>query len=110
VTTDLPAIIPNLRLFQVNINFHGELDNDSIKKTFDKGLRWIQYMPNCWFVLSSSELDRWYARLYPLLGDRDTLMITEVDPETLQCWIQMSTIEWLTDARDQMRKSRGSGS
>ena len=108
MTTDLPTTIPNLRLYQVNIYFHGELDHDAIKKTFDKGIGWIHYMPNCWFVLSSSDMERWYARLFPLLGDRDTLMISEVDPETIQCWIQNSTISWLTDARDQIRQSRNS--
>ncbi len=88
--------------------FHGELDEEAIKKAFDKGIRWIKYMPNCWFVLSSSELGRWYARLFPLLGDRDTLMIAETDPETLQCWIQKSTIKWLEEAMNQIIRSKGS--
>jgi hypothetical protein len=103
VTTNLPAI-HNLRLYQINLYFHGELDDDAIKKTFDKAIRWVQYMPNCWFVLSSSDIGRWYARLYPLLGDRDTLMISEVNPDTIQCWIQKSTISWLSDASDQIRQ------
>lgn len=107
MTTELPAI-PHLRLYQININFRGERDNDALEKAFGKGIRWIPYMPNCWFVLSSSDEQRWYARLWPLLGDRDTLMISEVDPETIQCWIQQSIIAWLTEARDQIRKSRGS--
>jgi len=106
VTTNLPAI-PQLRLYQVNIRFHGEPDYEELTRAFDKGIRWTNYMPNCWLVLSSSDSERWYARLYPLLGDRDTLMICEVDPETILCWIQRNVITWLTEARDQIRKSRG---
>jgi len=64
-------------------------------------------MPNCWFVLSSSDAERWYARLWPLLGDHDTLMISEVEPTNIQCWIQNPIIEWLKAARDQIVKSRG---
>ena len=102
---NLPAV-PNLRLYQISMYFHGEPDADALKKVLDKGIRWIQYMPSCWFVLTSSDANRWYARLWPLLGNRDTMLICEVDPESIMCWIQQGVISWVTAARDEIRKSR----
>ena len=105
MTTNLPAV-PNLRLYQINMYFHGEPDADALKKVLDKGIRWIQYMPYCWFVLSSSDAERWYARLWPLLGDRDTMLICEVNSESVTCWIQQWVINWLAEAKEQIRESR----
>lgn len=105
MTTSLPAI-PNLRLYQINIFFREQPDSDAIRKAFEKGIRSIQYMPHSWLVLSSSDAARWYARLWPLLADGDTMLICQVDPANIHCWIQKRVIDWLEEARGQIRKSR----
>jgi hypothetical protein len=104
VTANLPAI-PNLALFQITIDFHGDFDLAELEKILNKSIRWIKCMPNSWLVLSSSHADRWWARLHPLLGDTDTMLICEVDSETIQCWIQKWKIDWMTEAREQIRKT-----
>lgn len=105
MSTNVPAI-SNLRLLHISIDFHGELDTEAIKKTFAKAIDWIYYMPNCWLVLTSSDLDRWYARLMPLLGDLDSMLIYEVKPEALQGWIGKWIIEWIEKAQDRIAKSK----
>jgi hypothetical protein len=104
VTTNLPAI-PNLTLFQISIDFRSDFDMDEVEKVLRKSIRWINCMPNSWLVLSSSNADRWWARLHPLLGDTDTMLICEVNPDTIQCWIQKWKIDWMNEARDQIRRS-----
>lgn len=106
MSTNLPAVIRNLKLFHVSIDFRGEVDNEGLQKTLDKAIRWIQCMPNAWLVLSSSNAERWWARLYPLLGDADTMLILEVVPETMQCWIQQWKIDWMSEATKQIKESR----
>lgn len=106
MTTNLPAI-PNLKLFQISIDFQGDADLEGLEKVLNKSIRWIESMPNSWLVLSSSNADRWWARLHPLLGDNDTMLICEIDPDTIQCWLQQWKIEWMTEARKQIRQSHG---
>ena len=93
-------------MFQISMNFHRELDTESIKQAFNKSIDWIHYMPNCWFVLTTSAAERWYERLFPLLGDTDTLVITEVDPANITCWIQNWVIDWLHKSQERIEKSR----
>jgi len=104
VSTNVPAVT-NLRLVHISIYFHRELDTEAIKKSFGKAIDWIHYMPNCWLVLTSSDPDRWYARLAPLLGDEDTLLICEIRAETVTGWIGKWIIEWIEKARDRISKS-----
>lgn len=62
-------------------------------------------MPNCWFVLTSSDVDRWYARLYPLLADNDVLLICEVKPGDISGWIAKWVIDWIAGAKERILKS-----
>jgi hypothetical protein len=105
VSSNLPAVT-NLRLLHISIDFHGELDTEAIKKTFGKAIDWIYYMPNCWLVLTSSDPDRWYARLQPLLADLDTMLIYEVKPEALSGWLAGWIVEWIDKAQQRILKSK----
>jgi hypothetical protein len=105
VSSNLP-VIRNLHLFHISITFHGELDTENIQKTFSKAIDWNHYMANCWLVLTNSDAERWYARLNPLLGDRDTIMICEVLPETVSGWMPRWFIDWITQARERIEKSK----
>jgi len=105
VSSNVPAIT-NRRLLHISIDFHGELNTEAIKKTFSKAIDWIYYMPNCWLVLTTSSPDRWYARLMPLLGDLDTMLIYEVKPEALSGWVGQWIIEWIDRAQQQIAKSK----
>jgi hypothetical protein len=105
VSSNLPAI-PNLRLFHISINFHGELDTENVQKAFSKAIDWIHYMPNCWLVLTNSDAKRWHARLAPLLGDTDTMLICQVQPDTIAGWIQNWIIKWIKESTERISKSQ----
>ena len=95
-----------LRLVHISINFQREHDTEAIKKTFGKAIDWIYYMPNCWLVLTSSSTERWYARLLPLLGDDDTMLISEVRPNDLCGWLGRWVIDWIDKAQEKITKSK----
>ena len=101
--TSKQSAATNLRIFQINIHFHDEPDPEALKKTFDKAINWIRYMPNCWLVLTSSDARRWYGRLSPLLGDSDTMLITEIDPDAISAWIQPWIIDWIDKSKKRMQ-------
>lgn len=105
---NLPALpdLPNLRLFHITIHFHKELDTEGLKKAFEKALDWIHYMPNCWMVLTSSDEQRWYGRLMPLLGDADTMLICQVDPKKIYGWMERWVIDWINQSQERIEKSR----
>ena len=105
MSSNLPAVT-SLRLIHISINFGSEHDTEEIKKTFSKAVDWIYYMPNCWLVLTTSDTGRWYARLLPLLGDLDTMLICEVKPEEITGWIGRWIIDWVQKSQDRIFKSQ----
>jgi hypothetical protein len=105
VSSNLPAI-RGLRLYQVSIYFEREPDTAAVQNIFRKAIAAISYMPGCWLVLTNSDAQRWYARLMPLLGDGDAMVICEVHPSTISGWIQESVVDWIIQARERIAKSQ----
>jgi hypothetical protein len=106
VSSNVPAIVRDLRLIHITISFGGESDTEALKKVFSKAVDWIYYMPNCWLVLTTSDINRWYARLQPLLGDLDIMLIAEIKPEEISGWIGRWVIDWVEKSQDRISKSQ----
>jgi len=62
---------------------------------FNKAIDWIRYAPNCWIVWTSSSPETWYGRLKPLLGEKDSLFIVEINVAERQGWLSRSIWDWL---------------
>jgi hypothetical protein len=98
VSDNLPAVT-NLRLLHITLNLFRAVEEEELEKTFNKAIDYAHYAPNCWLVLTSSNVERWQGRLMPLLGDNDTLLICEVQPASIHGWIQNWIIEWIVKSK-----------
>lgn len=105
MSSNLPALT-NLRLIHIAINFGGEPDTEELKKIFSKAVDWIYYLPNCWLVLTTRDVGHWYARLQPLIGDLDVMVIAEVKPDEISGWIGRFVIDWIKKSQDRITKSK----
>jgi hypothetical protein len=62
----------------LHISFHfdkGGSKIEELKPEFNKALDWYRYAPNCWVVWTTTNAEGWYARLKPLLTDKDSMLV-----------------------------------
>jgi hypothetical protein len=67
------------KFLHIAINFsRSESSVDDIQPVLNKAVDWVRYAPNCWVVLTTSDLIVWYQRLKGVLHDNDTFFVTEL--------------------------------
>ena len=85
-----------------------EGDEEAIKQTFEKALDWIQYSPGCFIVKTTSDVQKWYARLDKVLGHDYQYFICEINLSRRQGWLSKSVWEWIrkqTPAKNSVSQS-----
>lgn len=88
------------RFFQITLSFVTERPPEKIlERAFDRALDWFKYAPNCWIVWTTSDAEKWYERLRPLIGDADSLFIVALDIEERQGWMPQRFWDWLRKKR-----------
>jgi len=81
--------------YHISLDLRSEVDEVALAKRLDLALDWIQYMPTCWIVRTTSDAGKWYSRLKPLLGKRGHLFICRLDISQRQGWLPKSVWEWI---------------
>lgn len=87
------------QLLHISFDFKGTVDREALKKKFDLAIDWVQYLPCCWIVYTTSSPQKWYARLKPLLGPRDLMFICKIDITQRQGWLPKWVWEWIKKSR-----------
>lgn len=65
---------------------------DELKAKLDIAVDWVKLMPNVFLVFSTSDLDKWYSRLKPVLGDNQFFMAdTNIEYKKCTGWLYEST-------------------
>ncbi len=89
------------KFLHIAINFKGgPTKTDELEPTFDKGLDWVRYAPNCWIVWTTSPPEKWYARLKSALHEDDTFLISEINLENRSGWLPKTVWNWINKERD----------
>jgi hypothetical protein len=69
--------------------------SDDIKLKMDLAIDWYMYARYCWIVKTTSDEDKWFARLKPLTGPGGLLLIIKIDHEHRQGWMSKDFWKWL---------------
>ncbi len=79
----------------ISFNWKNRLKIDELIPTFNLALDWVRYAPNCWIVWTTSDVSKWYERLYRHLENGDTMLICNLDTSRKQGWLPTWIWEWL---------------
>jgi hypothetical protein len=70
-----------------------------LEAAFNSGLDWFKYAPNCWIIWTTSDAEKWYERLRPIIQEKDSLFIVAIRVEERQGWMSAKFWEWLRKER-----------
>ena len=85
----------NFHFLHITINIKNKIDENELKKAFNRGLDWIHYSPSCWIVKTNSSPSVWCNRLKPLLGKRDELFIVKIDLRERRGFLSKWKWDWI---------------
>jgi len=83
----------------ISFNTMANIDIDAMVKVFNQGLTWCRCVGNSWLMKTTSDIDRWYRRIEPLLGDEHEVFICRLVltqrqgllPDRVWKWIEAQT-------------------
>jgi len=76
-----------------------EITPDQVKTKMDLAIDWFRITPNIWILYSSSDTDKWYARLKPLTYPEGSVFICRLDVKEHNGWMTKMFWEWLNKDR-----------
>ena len=88
------------KFLHVSFDFaDGDPKIEKLVTVFDRAIDWFRYSPNCWIVWTSSDVEKWYRRLRPLIDDGDTMFIVRIDIDERQGWVSNAAWDWINKSR-----------
>lgn len=68
---------------------------DQVKEQMDHALDWYRIEESVWIVYTTSDAEKWHARLSPLVKDAGRLFICGLDVTKRQGWMNKGFWSWL---------------
>lgn len=68
---------------------------EKVKETMNLSRSWYRLSEHYWILYTTSNSEKWYARLSPLVKDRGSLFICKLDMSENQGWIDKSLWDWI---------------
>ena len=85
--------------YSIYISVKDSITTEQVKNEMDKALDWFRLDKNCWIVYSTSEIDKWMARLKKLVEPEGSLFICKMDITDRNGWMTKEFWEWLKKDR-----------
>lgn len=86
--------------YSIYINTKENITLAQIEKEMDKALDWFRLDINYWIVYSTSDIDKWMARLEKLVEPEGSLFICKMDITDRNGWMTKKFWEWLKEERN----------
>jgi hypothetical protein len=80
---------------------------ETYRKTFDLALDWYRYASNVYVVYTSSDPEKWYARLVDYVKPEGSLFICKLDVSARQGWMTKEFWTWLKEDREERKNNTG---
>jgi hypothetical protein len=68
---------------------------EDVKTKMDLARDWYRITERVWVLYTTSDAERWYARLSPLVKDGGSVFICKLDTSDRQGWMGERFWEWL---------------
>jgi len=70
-----------------------------VEKKMNLSLDWFRYDTSCYVVYSSSDVNKWFERLRPLVDPKGRLFISEIDIHNRNGFMTRDFWDWLKKER-----------
>jgi len=87
------------QFYIVYMHVNPDVTPDDVKKKMDLAVDWFRIDPKVWVVYTTSNAEKWHARLEPLVVPDGNLLINKLDMSDQQGWITERFWEWLKEGR-----------
>jgi hypothetical protein len=87
------------QFLHIGFAFYGEPKVKELETIFNLALDWLRYAPNCWIVYTSSDAQKWYSRVKPLLSENEFVFIVRIDLQERQGWLPKWAWDWIKKER-----------
>jgi hypothetical protein len=67
----------------------------SVEEQMNLSVDWYRIKDNIWVLYTTSDEDKWYSRLSPLVKDSGRLFICKLDTTKRQGWMNKDFWKWL---------------
>lgn len=81
--------------FVVYIKRTASASFEDVKKKMDHSLDWYRVEETLWILYTTSDVEKWYARLSPLVKEGGNLFICKLDITVRQGWMNKDFWSWL---------------
>ncbi len=87
------------RYLHVGFAFVGQPKISELVPIFNKADDWLRYAPNCWIIWTAESPEAWDARLKPLLGDKDMVLVCPINLKDHDGWLTREMWDWINRTR-----------
>ncbi|MGB8278638.1 MAG: hypothetical protein WCF20_12000 [Methylovirgula sp.] len=81
--------------YMIYINRSEASSYEDVKKKMDLSRDWYRVTERLWILYTTSDSEKWYARLNRLVKDDGSLLICKLDMSDRQGWMSEKFWEWL---------------
>lgn len=72
-----------------------DISYDALKEKMDKAVDWYRIDESLWILYTTSDEDKWYERLEPLVRESGRLLICKLDVSKRHGWMDKDFWSWL---------------
>jgi hypothetical protein len=83
------------RFYVVYIERLPSVTFDELKQKMNLSRSWYRLDQKTWILYTTSDKDKWYSRLSPLVKDEGNLFICRLDNTERQGWMNKKFWEWM---------------
>ena len=81
--------------YVVYIERRSDVSLEDLEEVMNLANDWYRIRYNCWILYSTSDSEKWYSRLSPLVEDSGSVFICKLDSENSQGWMTKKFWAWL---------------
>ena len=90
--------------YHIYISRRDDVSLDEVEKKFNLAVDWFRITAQNWVVYTTSDAEKWQARLRPFVDPGGRLFICKLDVSDRQGWMSPKFWEWLKKDRRHGKK------
>jgi hypothetical protein len=87
-------------LYHIYVSPKAGVTQEQVEKKLNQAVDWYRYNQGSYVVFTTSDEDKWFARLAPLVKPEGYLFICKFDPSHRHGWMAESFWKWFQEKRD----------
>jgi hypothetical protein len=89
------APMPDANFYVVYIDRLPDVEYDSVKEKMNLSRSWYRITERLWVLNTTSNSEKWFARLSPFVKDTGSLLICKLDMSDNQGWMNEKFWAWV---------------